>query len=238
MKKDDGIGERSNRLIAIDSRLCALYGHPRWHSHGSPLDVLIATVLSQHTSDSNTARAFSNLRALFPTWPAVTDAPTSEIADAIRSGGLANIKAPRIQSILRSILSETGELSLEFLRCRALDDARSWLKALPGVGPKTAGCVLLFSLGLPAMPVDTHVYRVARRLGFIPANVNANEAHDLLDRLIGPDRDVIYSLHLNLIRHGRSVCKARTPACHVCVLADICPSATNLLSQERRSTVS
>lgn len=209
----------------IDAILCERYGRPRWRSHGDPLAELIATVLSQHTSDLNTERAFASLRNHFPTWRGILKAPVGEVAAAIHSGGLANLKAPRVQSILRAIETESGELSLEFLRTMLLEDARLWLCRLPGVGPKTAACVLLFSLGLPAMPVDTHVHRVSKRLGLIGPDVNANAAHTRLDSLLAGNRDLVYSLHLNLIQHGRAVCKARFPQCAACTLAHICPSA-------------
>ena len=212
------------KLLDIDKRLAEEYGRPRWRSHGPPLEVLIGTVLSQHTSDVNTARAFASLRKTFPKWQDVISSPTFEVANAIRSGGLANIKAPRIQNILRAIEDETGILSLDWLRHQTLDRSRMWLEALPGVGPKTASCVLLFSLGFPAMPVDTHVHRVSRRLGLIAPVTSANDAHRTLDRLTSPDRDLIYGFHVNLIAHGRAVCKARSPACSACVLNDICPS--------------
>jgi endonuclease-3 len=212
-------------LNLIDRLLAESYGRPRWRSHGDPLDELIATVLSQHTSDVNTERAFASLRNRFPNWHGVMDAPEDEVAAAIRTGGLANLKAPRIQRILCAILELSGELSLESLRSLPLEDARQWLCRLPGVGPKTAACVLLFSLGLPAMPVDTHVHRVSRRLGLIDADLDANSAHTRLDSLLGNDRELVYALHLNLIQHGRLICKARLPRCGSCVLASICPSA-------------
>lgn len=214
------------KLQEIDSRLATTYGRPEWRSHGPPLDELISTVLSQHTSDTNTARAFAALRSRFPTWRDVIEASEADVAAAIRGGGLANLKAPRIQRILRAVEAETGVASLDWLESRSLEAGRAWLQALPGVGPKTAACVLLFSLGLPAMPVDTHVHRVSRRLGLIADDLNAIAAHGALDRLIGPNRDAMYALHLNLIHHGRATCKARTPACAQCVLADICPNST------------
>lgn len=213
------------RLRLIEARLESAYGRPMWRSSGDPLDELIATVLSQHTSDLNTERAFTALRGCFPTWRLVMDAPARDVADAIRCGGLADIKAPRIQRILRAVQAEHGDLSLAPLLSLPLAEAKSWLRRLPGVGPKTAACVLLFSLGLPVMPVDTHVHRVTRRLGLVPGNIDANAAHDALDMLIGPDRDRTYALHMNIIRHGRAVCRARFPSCADCALADLCPSA-------------
>jgi endonuclease-3 len=196
-----------------------------WRPHAPPLDELVATILSQHTSDVNSGRAFAALRARFPTWADAAAADEADIADAIRSGGLGNLKAPRIQRVLSAIEIETGALSLDWLKDWPLAQARDWLLGLPGVGPKTAACVLLFSLGQPTMPVDTHVFRVGSRLGLIPGSADANHAHAWLDRLIGPNRDTIYALHLNLIRHGRTVCKARLPECGRCVLNDVCPSA-------------
>jgi endonuclease III len=215
----------AGRLRDIASRLKDVYGARVWHAHAPPLDELIATVLSQHTSDINTARAFSSLRQAFPTWDRLLDARPDDLAAAIRSGGLAKVKAPRIQAVLREIEAESGALSLDWLARLPTDDARAWLMSLPGVGPKTASCVLLFSLGRPTMPVDTHVYRVSRRLGVIDERVPAASAHEPLERAIGPDRDAVYALHLNLIAHGRAVCRARNPACGRCVLADLCPSA-------------
>lgn len=222
---DRDVHAMGRRLRVINDRLKEEYGEPRWHAHGPPLDVLIGTILSQHTSDTNTARAFASLRARFPDWRDVITASASDVADAIRVGGLANIKAPRIQRVLRVIADESGDLSLTFLRELPLGRADAWLRNLPGVGPKTSACVLLFSLGLPAMPVDTHVHRVSCRLGLIDADCSAEDAHAVFRELLGPDRDLTYALHLNLIEHGRRVCKARSPACHRCVLADICPSA-------------
>ncbi len=219
------LAETAARLELVDERLATRYGKPEWVSHGSPLDELIATVLSQHTSDINTARAYASLRAQFPKWSDVAAASTADVVSAIRGGGLANIKAPRIQRILRKLDAQVGTLGLDFLEHQGLEEARRWLVSLPGVGLKTASCVLLFSLGLPAMPVDTHVHRVSRRLGFIAPTVSADAAHHALESLIGPNLDRIYRLHLNLIQHGRTICKARSPLCGSCVLADVCPSA-------------
>jgi endonuclease-3 len=227
MRRSDAQGASAEprgpaRILEIAERLDASYGPRRWHRHGGPLDQLIATVLSQHTSDTNTARSFASLKATFPDWEAVRTAETAAVADAIRSGGLARIKAPRLQAILGSILGERGRLDLEHLRAMPLDAARAWLLALPGVGPKTAACVPLFSLGLPALPVDTHVHRVARRLGLIGPEVDAERAHLILEADLGGDRDRVYAFHLNAIAHGRAVCSARRPACDRCPLTDCC----------------
>ncbi len=209
-------------MQVVSRQLEAHYGAAPWREHGSPLDELIATVLSQHTSDTNTARAFRALKHSFAGWEAVSAAPVADVEAAIRPGGLAATKAPRIQGILRGIKEKQGRLNLSHLRQMPLEDARAWLLALHGVGPKTAACVLLFSLGLPALPVDTHVFRVSKRLGLILDSVTAESAHGLLEEAMGDDRDVIYAFHMHMIRHGRTVCKAQRPRCGECVLSDRC----------------
>lgn len=206
----------------IEAILDAVHGPQRWYRHGDPLDELVATVLSQHTSDINTARAFASLKAAFPTWVGVVDAPTPEVADAIRCGGLANTKAPRIQNILEEVADRLGDFDLSIVEEMEMADAREFLTSLPGVGPKTAACVLLFSLGLPAMPVDTHVHRIARRTGMIPIRASADQAHDLLEARLGEDRDRVYAMHMNLIAHGKRVCHARSPQCGSCAIASLC----------------
>ncbi len=216
---------RAVRLKMINAELITVYGAPQWHSARPPLDELIMTVLSQHTSDRNTERAYAALRNAFPTWQEAMHAPTSLVADAITCGGLANVKAPRIQAILQAVQAERPNFSLDFLAEIPLNEALAWLKALPGVGPKTAACVMLFSLGAPTMPVDTHVHRLSRRLGLIDLACSADAAHLELDRLTGPDRDLIYTLHVNFLRHGRSICLARNPRCSACALVELCPSA-------------
>jgi endonuclease-3 len=221
----EGAAESVAQAFEVETRLAEMYGRPHWRPHAPPLDELVATILSQHTSDINSARAFSALCARFPTWEDVAAAETADVAEAIQPGGLAAIKAPRIQRVLRGVQAASGAYSLDWLADWPLGKARAWLLTLPGVGPKTAACVLLFSLGQPTMPVDTHVHRVGRRLGLIPPELGADDAHAWLDRLIGPDRDAIYALHLNLIHHGRTTCKARAPACGRCPLSDVCPTA-------------
>ena len=196
------------------------YGRPVWHSHGPALDVLVSTIISQATSDSNTHRAYTELTSRFPDWESVMEAPPEEVMAAIHSAGLSNRKGPRIQAALRHIQHERGDLSLEFLADEPLDEAMKWLTSIDGVGPKTASIVLLFSLGRPAFPVDTHVHRVSGRLGLIPANMGAAKAHGLLAGLGPPE--TYYPLHLNLIRHGRRVCQARRPQCSICPLKEIC----------------
>jgi endonuclease-3 len=184
------------------------------------LDEVVATVLSQHTSDLNSERAFAQLKATFPDWEQVLDAPAAEVADAIRCGGIADAKARRIQQILAAIRAREGRIDLS--RLHDLDDAavEEYLTSLPGVGPKTAACVLVFSMGRAAFPVDTHVYRIAARLGWIPPKVTAARAHQILGQAVPPD--IRYDLHIALIAHGRMVCKAQRPRCAECVLRDQC----------------
>jgi endonuclease-3 len=199
------------------------YGVPQWHRHQEPVSELILTILSQNTSDVNTGRAFPSLLASFGSWEAVAEADVEHIAQAIKCGGLSRVKAARIKLILQMILAERGSLDLSFLGELSLSEARAWLRRLPGVGPKTAGCVLLFSLGKPALPVDTHVYRVARRLGLIDSRVSVEQAHELLEHMV--PSDAIYQFHLNMIEHGRRVCKARNPRCYQCIFREDCPSS-------------
>ena len=202
--------------------LAAAYGAVTRPGHADGTAELIETILSQHTSDTNAERAFAALADRYPTWGAVVDAPTGELADVIRSGGLARQKAPRIQDTLRSIHARTGAYDIDFLAAMPLAEAKAWLQTLPGVGPKTTGVVLSFAYGMPAMAVDTHIHRVTRRLGLIGPKVTAEEAHDVLEPTVVPDR--VLGFHLYLITHGRGVCHAQRPACADCVLAPRCPS--------------
>jgi endonuclease-3 len=185
-----------------------------------PLDELINTILSQNTNDLNRDRAYHALRAKFPTWEAVRDAPSGQVITAIKSAGLANQKGPRIQKVLRRITAERGELDLNFLRDLPTAEAKAWLLSLDGVGLKTASIVLLFALGKPAFPVDTHIHRVTGRLGLIPPRTSADKAHDILAELVPPEW--YHSFHLNVIEHGRQVCKAQRPLCAQCVLSKYC----------------
>ncbi|MGH2562750.1 MAG: endonuclease III domain-containing protein [Thermomicrobiales bacterium] len=191
------------------------------------------TILSQHTSDANTERAFASLRAQFATWDEVIAAPTSKVADAIRGGGLADQKAPRIRRVLAEILAERGSFELDDLADLPVGAAREWLMQFNGIGPKTASCVLLFSLGMPALPVDTHVHRVARRIGLIDEVVSAEQAHELLESALGANRDTVYAFHVNMITHGRSVCQARRPKCGQCPIADCCVYVQRLSNNSR-----
>jgi len=216
---------RRERLHRVVDRLDEAYGRPVLASRLSPLGELVYTVLSQNTADVNTDRTYAELTRRFPTWAQVRDAPVDEVEDAIALGGLAHVKAPRIVQILQAVSERTGEPDLGELDEMSDDEALHWLRQLPGVGPKTAACVLLFALGRPAMPVDTHVHRVAGRLGLLDPGVSAEDAHAILTRMAGPDPVDIYAAHVDLVRHGRRICHARRPACDRCPVNDLCPSA-------------
>jgi endonuclease III len=215
------------RVRAITRRLERRFGELVPPRASDPLDELILTVLSQHTSDVNADRAFASLRAAYPTWDAVVAAPEASLADTIRSGGLANTKAPRIQAILREVHDREHAFDLSRLRDLPDAEARAYLTSLPGIGPKTAAVVLSFALGRDAIPVDTHVHRVARRLGLVPPEATAEQADRLLHDLV-PD-GLRTRLHVGLIRLGREICKAPTPRCNVCPLKDLCPTAPRYL---------
>ena len=198
------------------------YGPVEWTPRYDPAAELVYTILSQHTSDVNSERAFLSLMERFSSMENICEAPVEQIEDAIRSGGLAKTKAPRIKAILRQIADEVGSYDLSFLAEMPLDEAKSWLKRLPGIGPKTAAIILCFSFGLPAMPVDTHIFRVSKRLGLIGPKVTADRAHDILEPMVAEED--VFAFHMYLIRHGRLVCKAQRPRCDSCVLSWGCPS--------------
>lgn len=207
----------------IIERLSTLYGEPVWRPHGDPMSELVLTILSQNTSDTNSGRAFTRLLARFPTWEALMAAGPEEIAAEIQVGGLARIKAPRIKAILAEVWRRRGSFDLSLLAEMPLEEAKAWLRSLPGVGPKTVACVLMFALGRPALPVDTHVHRVSRRLGLVAAKAGAAEAHDLLEAILAPAE--VYPFHISLIKHGRRLCRAQRPLCVQCPLRDRCPTA-------------
>ncbi|MCL4195427.1 MAG: endonuclease III [Thermoguttaceae bacterium] len=217
------------KIGTILRRLFKVYGRVDPPPDGPVLDELVATILSQNTSDANSTAAFASLERQFADWDAVRTAPVKRIARAIRCGGLAEQKAPRIKAILQQIHDRHGSLSLEMLRempaCKALE----YLRGFKGVGPKTAACVLLFACRQPVLPVDTHVHRVSRRLGLIAPEADAARAHDLLALLVPAAR--VLEFHIQLIRHGRKTCAARRPDCEHCVLADLCPEGMMRLSR-------
>lgn len=200
------------------------YGVPEWKPDRAPISVLVQTILSQNTSDINSTRAFESLLASFGSWESVANADVEAIERAIKCGGLGGVKARCIKQVLREIERKRGKLELDFLGRLPLSEARDWLEQLPGVGVKTASCVLLFSLGMTALPVDTHILRVAKRLGLINSSQSAVKAHELLGKLV-PWQDV-YQFHILMIEHGRVVCQARHPLCQNCVLKEMCPNYT------------
>jgi endonuclease-3 len=209
-----------SKLGQVHQKLLEAYGEPTWRPHMDPVSELVSTILSQNTNDVNRDVAYDRLRARLPTWEQVRDAEVETVTEAIRPAGLANQKAPRIQEALQFITQERGELELDFLAEWPVEKAKAWLCSMNGVGPKTAAIVLLFSLGKPAFPVDTHVHRVTKRLGLISPQVSREKAHDLLEQLV-PPRD-FYAFHLNVIRHGRQVCTSRKPHCQDCGLRALC----------------
>jgi endonuclease-3 len=199
-------------------------GVAEWEPRYDGISELLFTILSQHTSDLNALRAFESLRDAFDgAWERVAEADPEDIARVIWIGGLSKVKAPRIKAVLKDIQDKRGNLELSFLKDLRMSEAKSWLRDLPGVGPKTAAIVLCFALGMPAMPVDTHIYRVSKRLGFIGPKTTPDQAHDILEAMI--DSEQVFAFHVYLITHGRQVCKALRPLCKTCILKEKCPSA-------------
>lgn len=196
------------------------YGRKVWSGANDPLDTLIETILSQNTSDVNSGRAFEALRKRYPAWSEALAADQAEIAQTIRSGGLAEVKARRIKQVLTLLAEERGDLSLDFLDDMDASEAERWLTRMEGIGPKTAAIVLLFSLGKPAFPVDTHVFRVSRRIGLTSKTSSREVVQSELERIVNPGE--YYNMHINLIEHGRSKCRARRPRCSGCVISDVC----------------
>ena len=212
----------TEKALEVHRRLIEAYGTPAapTGTERDPVASLVNTILSQNTNDRNRDVAFQQLRERFPTWEEVREAPTEEIIEVVTPAGLAPTKAPRIQHALRAITRREGTISLGFLRELPLEEAKAWLLDLDGVGPKTAAIVLLFAMDRPLFPVDTHVHRVTRRLGLIPEGTSREKAHSLLEALL-PEQ-LYYPAHLNIITHGRQVCKARSPQCDRCTLQDLC----------------
>ena len=206
----------------IISLLGSEYGSSRWRPSHDPLSVLVRTILSQNTSDANSVPAFDKLMSAFGRWKELVAADVDEIASVIRGSGLGWIKANRIKQALTEIQQKRGKLDLDFLGELPLEQAREWLKGLPGVGDKTANCVLLFALGKPALPVDTHIFRVAKRLGLLAPNATLQDAHRILEGLVSGDN--VYDFHVLMIEHGRRTCSAQRPRCSRCALRRLCPS--------------
>jgi len=209
-----------NKTERVCSLLDRAYGKRVFHPHNPPLDELILTVLSQNTSGINCARAYESLRRRFPSWENVMQADTHELEESIKIGGLCAVKAGRIKKLLQRIFDETGSLDISWLASKNIEHAREWLMSFEGVGYKTAACVMLFSCGMPALPVDTHVRRVAERIGLVRAGLSDAEIHKKLEQEIPAEQ--VYSFHLNMVEHGRRVCKAPKPKCGVCMLAEEC----------------
>lgn len=218
----------------IIERLAPSYGPPTPPRRWDATSELVYTILSQHTSDANSVPAYEQLRRRLKTWDDVVHAKTSDVMEAIRQGGLARQKAPRIQQVLRLVKEKTGGYDLSFLGEMPVDEARAWLRALPGVGPKTVGCVMLFALEKPVLPVDTHIYRVAKRLGLYKPKVTVEESHDVLEAMLQPQE--VLPFHMYLITHGRRVCDARKPLCGRCVLEPRCPKVGVKAQGARRTS--
>jgi endonuclease III len=210
----------AERVLEIHQVLLEFYGEPTWRNPLPPVDELVSTILSQNTNDNNRDKAFNALVARFKTWEVVRDAPAADVIEAIRPAGLGNQKGPRIQQVLREITTERGNLDLSFLKDLPLEEARDWLTRFNGVGPKTAAIVLCFSLGRPAFPVDTHIYRVTGRIGLRPETMGVEEAHRYFEALFPPE--TYYAAHLNIIRLGREICHARKPDCAACPIRQRC----------------
>ncbi|HSB11493.1 MAG TPA: endonuclease III [Blastocatellia bacterium] len=204
----------------VIQNLKAVYGEPKPEQGLDPLDVLIETILSQSTTNANSRRAFEALKRRFPTWEAARRARVSSIEQAIKSGGLARQKSVRIRELLAQIHKRRRSLDLSFLTTAPLKEAKQFLSSFRGVGPKTVACTLLFACNRPLFPMDTHIFRIARRLGLLPEKCSDEEAHDLLGQMIPKKR--YFEVHINLIRHGRKICRPRDPLCEQCCLVDYC----------------
>lgn len=214
------IANLHDKALQVHQCLIRVFGDRLKIARLDPISQLVSTIISQNTNDTLRDQAYDSLRERFPTWEQVRDAPEAEVIQAIKIAGLSQQKGPRMQAALRRITEERGELSIGFLRDMSAEEAKEWLTAMNGIGPKTAAIVLLFALDMPAFPVDTHVHRVTKRLGLIPQKASREKAHDLLETMMPPE--TYYAFHLNLIRLGREVCQARQPRCELCVLRDLC----------------
>lgn len=205
-------------LIAV--ALAEAYGKKMWKRSLDPMDELVSCILSQSTNDRNRDKGFDALKARYANWEAVRSAPLDELVETIRPAGLANQKAPRIQKALESIVEERGEYNIDFLADIPIEEAKAWLVRLEGVGPKTAAIVLCFAFNLPAFPVDTHVHRVGKRIGFLPETISADKAHPVMEAIVPPED--YYAFHIQMILHGRAICKARKPDCANCPIQQHC----------------
>ena len=220
LAKVDDFDRRKSKYAPIKEALTAVYGELNWSRNLDGMDELVSCILSQSTNDINRDRAFDRLKARFPTWDAVRFAAVDDVIEAIKPAGLANQKAPRIQDVLGVIFDKVGEYSIDFLNDLSIDEAKDWLVSLKGVGPKTAAIVLCFAYGRAAFPVDTHIFRVSKRIGFLPEKMSANDAHPVMEAMV-PAEDY-YQFHIQLIQHGRDTCHARKPACESCPISGLC----------------
>ncbi|GCE06596.1 endonuclease III domain-containing protein [Dictyobacter aurantiacus] len=211
----------SAKALEVSQRLTEAYGVSEW-SKKDPMSMLVDIILSHRTRDEQTAAAYDNLLKTFGSWEAVRDAPTEKVQDAIANVNWPEVKAPRLQAIMRQITEERGNLDLNFLRDLPVEEGAAWLNRFEGVGPKTTACVLLFSCRLPLLPVDVHVHRVSGRLGLIGKKVTADAAHTLLQALLPQDARSIYNFHKALLRHGQRICVYEHPRCNRCPITDLC----------------
>ena len=220
LAKVDDFDRRKSKYVPIAIALTDVYGELDWSRNLDGMDELISCILSQSTNDTNRDRAFERLKTRFPAWEAVRFAPVDDLIEAIKPAGLANQKGPRIQDVLGAIHDKSGEYSIDFLNDLSIEEAKKWLVSLKGVGPKTAAIVLCFAYGRAAFPVDTHIFRVSKRIGFLPEKMSANDAHPVLEAMVPADD--YYQFHIQLIQHGRDTCNARRPACERCPVSDDC----------------
>jgi endonuclease-3 len=211
---------RRKEIPEIVERLEGVYGRVQRRSRFDPMDELISCILAQHSTDVNSFPAFTRLKARYPTWEEVVGTSPDEIAEVIRSAGMYNQKSERIQRVLREVKARTGGYTLDHLRLMPWPEARKWLMELPGIGPKTAAIVLCFNMGMPVIPVDTHVFRVGWRLGLYDKRIGEAKAHDVLQRIVPPD--LVYRFHTTFIQHGRNLCDARNPQCELCPVREFC----------------
>lgn len=218
-RKIDDLEQKQEKYRKIAPLLEDVYGRKHWKRHDG-MDELISCILSQSTTDANRDRGFDALKRQYETWEQVHHAPTDELIETIRPAGLANSKAPYIQGSLESIFEERGAYNIDFIETMPVDEAKVWLQNLPGVGPKTAAIVLCFAYNRPAFPVDTHVHRLGKRIGLLPEKISANKAHEHMEAVVPSEE--YYAFHLQLIYHGRAICKARNPQCAVCPLQAYC----------------
>jgi len=216
----DQFQEHRQRMAQVQERLRNKFGAPTWHVELPAVDELVCTILSQNTNDINRDKAFQALKERYPDWETVRDADPAELQYVIRVAGLANQKGPNIQAALRDISEERGEIDLDWLKEKDTEEARDWLVRLRGVGPKTAAIVMVFALGMPAFPVDTHIYRVTGHIGLRPKELDITKTHAYMEQIADPAD--FGSLHSNLIDLGREICQARRPKCAICPILDLC----------------